>query len=405
MNMPARVGAIRSVLTVLFASIVLVSAASADDWPGWRGRNHDGISKETKWNPKALEAGAKIAWKKELGKGYSAPSVRGNLFYVAGNVNDEDIVYCMKTTDGSEVWRYSYPCKAGAHPGPRSTPILDGDSVFFISRETQLFCLNAKTGKVKWQKNLIANFEAENLKWGFSSSPCLTGDILIFNAGARGLALRKDDGSKVWSGPPGKGNYSVPVIYKQGDRTCVVTFGPKTIYGLDAKTGRELWSYPWTSKYNIIASDPVIDGNYVFISSGYDKGSALLDVGGKAPRVVWQNKTLRSHFSTPVLLDGYLYGIDGNAGNGDLVCIKFSTGNEEWRKKMGFGSLISAACKLIVLNEKGKLFIVEASPNSYQEISSAQVLDKPKCWTAPVLSNGLLYCRNDRGTLVCVDLR
>ena len=393
------------ILVGLLAGSASSALAEGEDWPWWRGPEKNGISREKGWNPAALSEGAKTLWKVELGKGFSNVSIKGSRLYTMGNVGNRDIVHCLNIEDGKEVWRHEYDCKLGSHPGPRATPTVEGGCVYTLSREGHLFCLDAGTGEVKWETNILREHGAENLAWGLASSPVIEGDMLLLNGGRRGLALAKATGKKIWSGGPGKGNYASLVAYDREGGKGVVSFGEEHVYGLDLASGKELWSYPWKTRYNVNAADVIIHGDKVFISSGYNHGAALLDIKAGQPSLVWENEAMRNQFSSSVLLDGYLYGIDGNTGKGSLRCLEFATGKEAWTQNLGFGSLMVADGKLIVLNEKGKLFIAEAKPDGYKEISSADTGLSPKCWTSPVLCRGRIFCRNSEGALVALDLR
>lgn len=385
----------------------LVCGTATADWPRWRGPKGSGISTEKDWSPKALLPAPTVAWKTNVGAGYAAVSVKDKLLYTLGNVDGKDTVVCLKADTGEPVWKHEYACAPGSYPGPRATPLVDDGLVYTLSREGHLFCLDAKTGAVKWQKNLVSDLQATNIGWGFSGSPCLDGKLLLINAGIRGIALDKATGDVVWSTAPGAGGYATPIPYQtDGGKRCAVVFGQKKVYGVDLKDGAELWSSGWETSYDVNAADPIVAGNRVFITSGYGKGCALLEVGAaKGARLEWQNQALRSHFSSAVLLDGHLYGIDGNAGKGDLVCLEFKTGAEKWRKSTGFGSLVVADGKLIVLTENGGLLIADASPADYRELAAAKGVLGKTCWTMPVLCDGRLYCRNEKGDLVCLDLR
>jgi outer membrane protein assembly factor BamB len=382
---------------------VLMSVAPAADWPKWRGPDGNGISSETNWSPAAVQTTAKVLWKASVGAGYSAPTVRGQSVYVMGNKNNRDIVWCLSAATGQPVWTKEYDCKAESYPGPRASPTIDGDCVYTFSRDGQAFCLDAATGAVKWSRNLQAECKAEAPRWGFAASVAIEGDLAIYNAGAHGAALNKLTGATVWSSP-GTGGYSTPVFFADGGRRCAAVFGEKGIYAVDVKTGEALWSYPWVTSYDINAADPLIVGRNVLITSGYGNGCALLDVSSGKAQLVWQNKAISSQFSSLVLLDGYVYGVDGNVGKGGLTCLDLKTGASKWRKDLGFGSLIAANGKLIVLNEAGDLFIVDAAPGGYNQLACAQRVLGRTCWTAPVLSNGHLYCRNEKGDFVCIDL-
>jgi len=172
------------------------------------------------------------------------------------------------------------------------------------------------------------------------------------------------------------------------------------VVALTAKDGKELWRFPWKTQYDVNAADPILSGNQVFISSGYNRGGGVFDVNSKPPKTVWENKNMRNHMNSCVLWQGHLYGVD----EGQLRCLVFATGEVKWTDRVsGKGSLMLADGKLIVLSEKGELLVVEPSPAGFKPMARAHVLGG-KCWTAPVLANGKIYCRNATGAVVCVDV-
>ncbi len=405
-------------LIVFFLSGSLSFTAFAADWTRWRGPNGNGISKETNWNPDALAGGAKIIWKINVGNGHSAVSIKGNYLYTMGNkavtsggkTANEDTVYCIDKRTGKTIWRYSYPCKEGQWPGPHTTPVISDNNVYTFSKEGDLFCFETNKGIVKWKKNVVVEFNAEKQTWGFSSSPHIENNVLLINACTSGIALNAKTGAKIWVSRPGIAGYAVPKIYKMNGKKCLVISGQKAIYGVDFKTGKELWSYPWVSAYDINAADPIVVGSKVFISSGYGKGCVLIDITGNKPKPVWQNKNMRNHFSSSLYIDGYIYGPDGNTGGprNPLSCIDIKTGNIVWTQKIGFASIMAAGGKLIILTERGELIIAEAANQGYKELSRAQLPEtsgRRIYWTAPLLLNGRIYCRNNSGDLFCVDMK
>jgi outer membrane protein assembly factor BamB len=379
----------------------------AADWPQWRGINRDSISDETGWIPEALRK-KKIVWKTRVGIGYSAAAVKDKYLYTMGNKNNTDTVFCLDAETGKEIWSYSYPCSLGEHPGPRATPTIDGEQVFTLSREGHLYCFNVKNGKVRWKRNITKDFGVAPPIWGYAGSPVVEGDLLLLNAGVSGIALNKKSGKEIWVSKRGTGGYATPVIYDWEGKRHAAIFGQKALYGVSVETGEVLWSYPWQTDWDVNAADPVVVGNRVFISSGYGKGCALLEISAKGkPKVVWKNTKLRSHFSSFVYLDGYLYGNDGQSysSKNNLRCLDFETGREMWGAELGFGSLISVDGKLIFLNERGDLFIAEATHSSYQEISRAKGVLSRICWTPPVFWNGGIICRNDQGDMIYIDMK
>ena len=380
-------------------------SSMAADWSRWRGPNGDGISREKDWNPKSLAGGAKTLWAVDVGEGYAAASVSGKRVFTMGNIDDQDRVCCLDADTGKEIWHRTYACKKGDHPGPRATPVLDGDRLYTLSREGDVYCLNSADGKVLWQKNIMQGTGVENIGWGLSSSPVVAGDLVLVNAGRAGVALNKTTGSIVWS-EPGKGGYASPVPYESGGKPCAAIFGQNAVCGVTVADGKLLWSFPWETRYDVNAPDPIVAGDRVFISSGYGRGCALLRIEAGEAKPVWENQRLRCHFSSCVLIDGFIYGIDGNAGNGTLRCLDLESGLEKWSKETGFGALMAADGKLIVLTEKGTLIVAQAQPTGYTEIARAEgaVPVKGKCWTMPVLCGGRIYCRDSAGALVCIDV-
>lgn len=396
----------RSVVAGAGVLVMLTAGAGrAGDWPQWRGPNRNGISDEGGWKPAALNS-ATIAWRASIGEGYASPVIADGKVYATGNSNGQDHVHCFDAASGERVWSQGHPARGGdKYAGPRATPAVEDGKVFAMSREGDVLCLDAGTGRVIWRKSLVAEAGIANLRWGLSGSPLVMGDLLILNAGSSGMALKKGTGAVAWSGGTGAGGYASPVAMTLGGKPGVLLFGAEALMGVAADTGAVLWSHTWKTSYDVNAPDPIPSGDKVYISSGYGSGCALLDLTRTPPAVVWQNKLIASHFACSILRDGYLYGCDGNAGKGRLRCLEFETGKDVWTEETGFSSLIMVDGKLLILHEAGKLTIADASPKGFNRLSEAQVLDRKLCWTAPSFAGGRVYCRNQPGDLVCVDLR
>jgi outer membrane protein assembly factor BamB len=389
---------------VLGIGLVLSFAAEAEDWPVWRGTNHNSISRET-----GLKPSSKILWKKNVGEGYSAVSVYKGKLLTVGNYGGFDNIYCLDPKTGKQIWKSQYPCSSGGRfHGPRATPVTDGNKVWMLSRSGDLVCVNLSDGKPVWSKKVLTA-GARNLHWGLSSSVLIFGNLAIVNVGAGGAAYNKNTGAQVWSNATGKGSYATPVPFKFKGKQYIVLFTGKTLCIVQAKNGKKAASFSWPQKHDINAADPIVsaDGQYIFATSGYGTGrGALLKFNGRSLKKVWQNKYLKSQFSTPVLYKGVLYGSSGNVGERNASCaIDFKTGKKLWSGNLRFGSLMLAGDMLIYLDEKGKLHYLKANPRKQQLLKSVQVLRGGKAWTMPVLANGLLYCRNNKGDLVCLNLK
>jgi outer membrane protein assembly factor BamB len=391
------------------AGMTHYSTVYGADWPNWRGPNHNGISDESGWMTTWPEEGPKVLWRASIGTGFSSMAVSKGRVYAMGNINDNDILYCFNADNGTEIWKQSYPCPLLSRQhegGPSATPTVEGNAVYVASRNGDCLRIEAAAGQIVWHKNIVKELNLRQPRWYLAGSPFIAGDLVILNAGDRGVALKKSDGSVAWQNGNGIAGYTTAVPFTMGNQKCVVIVGAKEIAALDTATGKVLWSYPWETRYDINAADPIIVDGKLFVSSGYNKGCGLFRIGPDGLTEIWQNKNMRNHINSSVLWRGYIYGFDGQAGRGGkLVCINSETGQTKWSQGgMDTGSLMLADGKLIILSERGKLVIAEASPDGFKELASAQILTG-KCWTVPVLANGRIYARNADGQLVCIDVR
>lgn len=365
------------------------------------------MSREADWRPGALDPEAKIVWRHNVGIGHSSFAVRGDELYTMGNVDDVDFIYCLNAATGEEIWKFKYDCPGGNYGGPRSTPVLDGDCLYTLSRDGQVHCIDLAKKSVKWKRNIVESEGISIPRWGLASSAVVADGKVLFCVGKYGIALDKNSGQTIWCGPGGESSYSTPLIYTYGSRQCAAMFSAKSINGVEVDSGNLLWSHPWHTKYDVNAADPIVAGDRIFVSSGYNRGGGLLDISTSTPRMIWENKIMANHFNSCVLIDGHLYGVSGNTGGAELVCLVFATGEEKWRQGRGYEGLMGADGKLIVMDRKGVLTIAEATPSGYRELASGQVLTSrdAKNWTVPVLANGRIYCRNSKGDIACVDMR
>jgi outer membrane protein assembly factor BamB len=383
--------------------------AAAEDWYRWRGPNLNGISSERDWLDKWPVEGPNINWKASVGTGFSSVSVSKDRLYTIGNEENTDTVYCLDTSTGKHIWKHSYACPLDDRffeGGPTSTPTIDGENLFTLSRQGDLFCLNATTGMIQWARNIVKQDGMPVPGWGFGASPLVHEQLLVLNAGEGGIALEKSSGKLVWKSDSREAGYATPLPVRSSDATILIFASRRFYMGVDVGTGEKLWRHRWLTQFGCNAADPIAQGRHVFISSGYGRGSALLNIEGDKPTVVWKSKEMQNQLHSSVLIDGSLYGFDGAAGiPARLTCMEYLTGKIQWTDQWpGVGSLSAADGKLIILSEQGELVIATASATAFLPVARAQILTG-KCWTVPVLSDGRIYCRNAAGDVACVDVR
>jgi outer membrane protein assembly factor BamB len=394
------------------------------DWPQWRGPHRDGVAHEpallTQWS----KDGPSRLWKVPGGGGYSSFAVAGGRVYTLLGQEDQEVVLCLNAADGKELWRHAYGgSRLAQYPGPRSTPTVDGGRVYTVGAGGQMFCLDAVSGKVHWQHDLATELHAGGGQWGQAFSPLIVGDLLITSPGGAGASLAAFDrtsGKLAWKAhddPPG---YSSPVAFTAAGVPQVVAFTGNSVVGVVPETGRLLWRHPWVTDFNVNAATPLTiharrkpatgkQGagtlDYVFISSGYGRGCALLKIepaadGSFTATVVYENNNLCSHFGSPVRLGDSIFGFNESR----LTCINLRSGEERWSKS-GFnkGSLLRVDGYLIVLGESGQLAVMEAAAQEPGSLASAKIF-RGKCWAMPVLADGRLFLR-DENEIVCLNMK
>jgi len=393
---------------LLFTSALSYSAgtAGAADWPQWRGPNRDGISAEAGWSSTWPAGGPKVLWKASLGQGCSSFSVVGEQVFTMGNDKDTGIVYCLAAKTGSVVWKHTYPSKLDPKlfdGGQCATPTVDGDRVFTLGRQGQLFCLNKATGAVVWSKDLVKDFGVKLGDWGYAGSPLVVGNLLMIDVGGKGasaVAFDKATGKVAWQAGDDAQSYASPVAFVHNGKQRVAFFNAFGLVVREAADGKEILRFPWKTQYDINAATPIIADGNILIASGYGHGAALIPLGSANPTPVWQNKNMKNKINSCVLWKGDLYGFD----EGTLTCMDFATGAVKWKQGgLGLGSLMLADGKLIVLAEKGDLVIAEASPAAFKELARTPAV-AGTTWVSPVLANGSIYCRNNKGEAVCFDV-
>lgn len=401
-------GVVRSLpLIALFAFSVGVSFAHAEDWPIWRGPAHDGISREADWQINWPADGPKQLWKAPVGIGYSSMSVSEGRVFTMGNTDDVDLVSAFDAVNGKALWVHKYDCEAkdpNKYHGTRVTPTVDGPRVYSLSRHGHFFCLEAASGKVVWSKNFGADYGAETPRWGFAGSPLVYGNLLITEVGGNGssvVAFDKVTGREVWKAGSDKVAYSSIVPFGPKGKESLAVLSGAGIVGRSPADGAELWRAEWKTSYDVNAATPIVTDGRVFVSSGYGKGCALIDFSSGTTKTLWENKNMRNHVGTCVLVDGHLYGFDER----ELKCLDLATGEEKWsERKYGKGSLLLAGRHWIVYSDRGYLAVADITPEGCTELTGFQALEGKDTWAIPVLANGLLYCRN-LDELACYDVR
>lgn len=401
----------------------------AVDWPQYRGPSGDGRSPEKLVLPMGGVA-PKQVWKTPSEGGFSSFAVAGGRAFTlslkdAEGAKQESIV-ALDAKTGKELWfaplnfpKYDGGGDSGTNEnkggdGPRSTPTTDGTTVFTNSSQLAVRAFDAATGKMVWTRDLLKDHAGRNIQWQNAASPLLEGGLLYVAGGGAGeslLALNPKDGAVVWKAFDEKMTHATPVATTIFGQRQIIFFLQSGLLAVEPKTGKELWRYPFEYKVSTAAS-AVVAGDIVYCSAGYGVGAGAVKITSEAG--AWKateiyrmrgNKPLANHWSTPVVKDGYLYGMFQfkEYGSGPVKCVDIKTGEVKWEKPgFGPGQVMLAGDKVLALSDAGELVVIAADPAGYKEVARAKILDG-KCWTTPILSNGQVFARSTKEA-VCVDV-
>lgn len=374
------------------------AGGKGSDWPRFLGPSGNGLAPSQGLKTSWSQAPPTQLWKVGMSdNGYAGPAVAGGRVYIVDHQGQEDVVRCLNLSDGKTVWTASYPEPGKDNYGfSRATPCIADAKVYVVSRSGAVRCLNAGDGSLLWSRNLQADFGGRPPQWNYAASPVVDdGKLILVPGGSKGAvaAVNKDDGKTIWQGGGSDiAGYATPVPATLGGTKQYVVFTGKALTGVRASDGRLLWRVPWETNYDVNAATPIVSGNRIFIASGYGVGCGVVEVSGNNARIVWRNKAIQAHFSSPVLYAGHVYGI-GDPGN--LVCLDPADGTVLWQQG-GFekGGLIIVDGLIVAFQGgDGALVQVKATPAGYEEFGRFTPLGG-QSWTAPVVAGGKLIVRN-----------
>ena len=404
--------------------------ATTTDWPQFHGPMRDSICREKGLLHEWPEGGPKLLWTLTgLGRGYSTVSIAQGRIFTMGDRPDASgseaqLVIAFDLATRRELWA-THVGPPHSDGGPRCTPTVDGALVYAIGTDGDLLCLDADSGQLRWRKNFVKDFEGKFMAvWKFSESPLIDGNRLICTPGGPGavmVALNKLTGEVIWKcampeigekGADGAGYSSAVVADICGVRQYVQIVG-RGVIGVEAATGRFLWGYNAIANNIANITSPIVRGDYVFASTAYNAGAALLKItkavdGLRAEEVYrLKGRDFQNHHGGIVLVGDYVYCGHG-LNRGDPVCIEFGSGKMMWKERAparGSAAVLYADGHIIFRYDRGDVVLIEASPESLKIKGRFQTPDaEGPGWPHPVIHQGKLYLRHD-DSLFCYDLR
>ncbi len=421
-------------LILLLFSITLTGQdfSTNTDWPQWRGPDRSGT-----WNngPRidslTADRVTKV-WDIPVGSGYSGPTVANGLVYVMDLWEGSERVVCLDARNGKTEWIFSYPVtySVGYPTGPRASVLIHSGKAYAWGTMGHLHCLDAKTGKELWKINTSEKYQSQMPVWGMASNPIMVNSLLVVQVGGTGgaclVAFHKDSGEEVWRALDDEASYSSPVLISQAGKEVLVCWTGGSVSGLDPKTGNIFWSLPLKPLSMIMnISDPVYEPPYLFLSAFFD-GSYLLELDRQSTsaKMVYhrhgtsERKTDALHccISTPLVREGFLYGVDSY---GETRCLDLQSGDRIW-EDLSLGPnerwanihFVSQGDQVWGFNEIGELLLGKLTPERYIDQGRVKVIDAVKIspnprngvnWAHPAFSENHIFVRSD-SRLICLEI-
>ncbi|MFV0346410.1 MAG: PQQ-binding-like beta-propeller repeat protein [Bacteroidales bacterium] len=387
---------------MVFCLVFMSLSLYAQDNIQWRGTDRTGIYKETGLLKSWAADGPELLWHfDKLGEGHSSVAIANDKIYITGLVDEKGQLFVFDL-NGKLLQQKSYGKEwSDSYNGARGTVTINDSKIYVYSGEGNLVCLEQESLNVLWQKSIINDFDGKNIRWGVNESPLIVDDMVIITPGGEKnnvVALNKNTGELIWS-CEGDGNtaaYCSPLYIKDLETPQIVTITAGSALGIDAKTGKELWSLPFVNQYNIHPNTPIFNDNKLLLVSGYGKGAIMLKFtnGGRAVETVWEHKALDSQLGSVVKIGNYIYG--SGHKNRYWFCLDWTTGEEKYKdNSISAGDVIAADGMLYCYSQKGEMALVKPTPEKFDIVSQFPItMGTEQHWAHPVIYHGVMYVRH-----------
>lgn len=396
-------------------------AAVLGTWPQFRGPLRNGIAVDPDLPEKWSETGPRLAWKMTVGEGHAGAVIAGGCLYLVDYDEEakEDVVRCLSLADGAEVWRYTYSSKIKRNHGmSRTVPAASGEFLVTLGPRCQVHCLHATTGELHWKKDLVREYGTRIPEWYAGQCPLIDGGRVILAPGGKCLmtALDLATGATIWETPNEQGwdmtHASITPVEAGGERQYVWCASGGAL-GVSAETGDLLWTYPgWTIKIANIPSPVDLGEGRILLSGGYNAGAEILQIQKNETGYAIERlaKTEAAVFGsdqhTPLLLDGFIYGV---IPGGKLACLD-RDGQQRWideENNFGLGPYLALNGRLLVLDDNpkkpGGLSLFRIASTGFEKVAHWPLDVGHEAWAPMAYAGGRLVLR-DSTTLMCLHL-
>lgn len=425
-------------------SVESLWTGEGEDWPRIFGPRDDGTSSEEgilrDWRGGKL----RVRWTIETGEGYGMGAVAKGRYFHFGKYDDRAVLKCLNAESGKLLWQFPYQSDYqdiyGYDSGPRASPVIDGDRVYIYGVEGLLHCLKVTDGSLIWKVDTAKEYDVVQNFFGVGSTPLVYEDLLLVMVGGspkESLTLAPGDLGKVKSNGSGivafdkktgkeiyrsiddLASYSSLRMMELDGKPVCLAWMRESLHGFDPKTGKQGFAFPWRARKleSVNAATPVVIGSKLLVTECYQNGSALIDVSGKEPEIIWSDRgkraqALAAHWNTPIVSGDYLYGCSGrHSGSAMLRCVNWKTGEIQWSQGgLGHASMTKIDGHFVLLGEMGQLLLIKEDPERFNVVTQFESVEgnelklRPPCWAAPVIAHGFVWVRG-KNTLACLELR
>ena len=387
------------------------------NWPQFLGPQRNGTTQNENVPLEFTNGEPKIDWEHSIGNGFSGPVVSNGHVIIFHRKGDQSVTDSLNIEDGKIVWTHQYETDYvddfGFDNGPRAVPLINDKRIFIFGAEGMIHCLQAKSGKEIWKRNLRKELASSKGFFGRASSPIIIGSTLIIQAGGKGcgiIGLDPATGTLKWKATDHEAGYASPIASKIKNQEVAILFTRTGFLCIEATSGKILIEKPHRAKMHasVNAASPVlIKPDQIFLSACYGVGASVwkIDPQNKKINKLWElNNRLDSHYATPVRFKDHLIGYHGRQETGtEIRCIESSTGKIKWSSnRIPAGSITLANKTLIILTERGEMILAPADEEDFKPSARGQILGA-ETRAMPALSNGRFFAR-DKKKLVCIKL-
>lgn len=436
-NIPRALLTLVFVWTAAVAAAATVSPPEGREWPQWRGAQRDGVWRETGIVEKFAGETIPLRWTVPVGPGYSGPTIAGGRVYLTDFVKDKssERVLCLDWKTGAKLWEISYPCSYESftyEAGPRASVTIHDGRAYALGAAGNLHCLDAVSGKILWQRDLLSEYRIRMPKWGIAAHPLIEGELMITQIGGAGeacvVAFDRKSGEERWKAFPDEASYAPPIAIEQAGRRLVVLALGYRVVAVDPASGALMWSHDQPkSSWPIAIPAPTVHGDLMFFCTAH-AGSYLYRLARDRPaiEVIWErgrrprsDDTLSPVIPDPLVMNGLVIGVQTD---GELRCLDLMTGKRQWETVAPMPKAWHATMHLVragesgervwIFTEQGNLILARLNAQGYHELTRARLLEptleqgprgRAVTWSHPGFAYRHIFARSDR-ELVCADL-